>query len=232
MNAPPFRLDDWHRLLAGNAPWSFLAEVALRSVLTFVLLVLAMRWLGRRVAGQYTLFEVAILVTLAAVIGVPLQASNRGLLPPLIIALVCVALHRLLGHLGVRHRRLETAISTDLTLLVKDGRLMLEAMHRTVMGRKKVFELLRMQGYQHLGQIRRAYLEPSGSFSVLAASDPAPGLCVLPDYDRALRDEARVSGYYACRCCGETRHATASPGDDCPRCGANQWDPATAAIEC
>jgi uncharacterized membrane protein YcaP (DUF421 family) len=51
-----------------------------------------MRLLGRWVAAQYTLFEISIVVTLAAAIGVPLQASNRGMLPPFVIALVAVAL--------------------------------------------------------------------------------------------------------------------------------------------
>ena len=91
MQQHPFRLDDWHRFLFGNASWTFLLEVLLRTSITYILILVAMRLLGRRIAAQYTLFEISIVVTLAAAIGVPLQAANRGMLPPFIIALVAVA---------------------------------------------------------------------------------------------------------------------------------------------
>ncbi|MGI4813285.1 MAG: YetF domain-containing protein [Janthinobacterium lividum] len=231
MGNPPFRLSDWHRVLFGNASWPFLFEVALRTGLTYVLLVIAMRLLGKRVAAQFTLFEVSIVVTRAAAIGVPLQAANRGMLPPLLIAAVVIVLQRCLGRLGVRHRRVETAISTDIAVLVRDGRLMLKNMRHTVMGRNKVFELLRMHGFQHLGQIRRAYLEPSGSFSVVASVPTRPGLSVIPAFDTELQEQAEVPGYFACEACGNTVTREQSPDFACADCGAKAWRVAVGDLE-
>jgi hypothetical protein len=59
MKDRPFGLIDWHRFLFGNASQPFLLEVLLRTSVTYVLLIVAMRLLGRRVAGQYTLFEIS-----------------------------------------------------------------------------------------------------------------------------------------------------------------------------
>ncbi|WOD13987.1 DUF421 domain-containing protein [Paraburkholderia kirstenboschensis] len=110
MKDRPFSLTDWHRFLFGNASWPFLLEVLLRTSVTYVLLIVVMRLLGRRVAGQYTLFEISIAVTLAAAVGVPLQAADRGLLPPVVIAVVVIVLQRLIARTGSTHRRLETLI--------------------------------------------------------------------------------------------------------------------------
>ncbi len=156
----PFSLTDWHRFLFGNTSSLFLLEVLLRTGVTYVLLVIAMRLLGRRVAAQYTLFEISIVVTLAAAIGVPLQASNRGMLPPLVIALVAIVLQRLIARLGTTHRRLETLISTDVTLLVSEGRLEMDELARAAMPREKVFEAMRIKGWQHLDRLAGSVWSP------------------------------------------------------------------------
>ena len=231
MTGATFHLIDLHRILFGNAPWFFLLEVWLRTTVTYCLLVGAMRFLGRRVAAQFTLFEISIVVTLAAAIGVPLQASDRGLLPPFLIALVVILLHRAFTWFGVRHRRLETLISTDLTTLVRDGVLQLDGMHQTNVGRKKVFELLRLAGYQHLGQIARAYMEPSGSMSIVRAGEHRPGLSVIPDFDGELVAEAQAQGHFACRRCGNTLAVAERPDGPCPVCAARAWLPAVHQLD-
>jgi len=57
MTASTFRLLDFHRIVFCNAPWLFLLEVWLRTTITYALLVGCMRFLGQRVAVQFTLFK-------------------------------------------------------------------------------------------------------------------------------------------------------------------------------
>jgi uncharacterized membrane protein YcaP (DUF421 family) len=227
----PFSLTDWHRFLFGNTSSLFLLEVLLRTGVTYVLLVIAMRLLGRRVAAQYTLFEISIVVTLAAAIGVPLQASNRGMLPPLVIALVAIVLQRLIARLGTTHRRLETLISTDVTLLVSEGRLEMDELARAAMPREKVFEAMRIKGWQHLGQISRLYLEPSGSVSFIPARPSKPGLSVLPAIDKELQEEGRLPGWSACRHCGNTIEKEHTDNSRCENCGSTEWTCAVREVE-
>ncbi|NYE22413.1 DUF421 domain-containing protein [Pigmentiphaga litoralis] len=228
---PEFQLTDIHRILFGNAPPTFLIEVAIRTALTYVLLVVVMRLLGRRVAAQFTLFEISLVITLAAAIGVPLQSGDRGLLPPLIIAAVVIVLQRLVMRIGLRHRRIEMAISTDVAPLVREGELLIDGMAKTVVGRNKLFELLRLQGFQHLGQISRAFLEPSGSLSVVPAEACRPGLSVLPEFDTPLLHEARVDGQWACGCCGRLIASDPAPVSDCPSCHQHTWTPAVLELK-
>lgn len=231
MQQHPFRLDDWHRFLFGNASWPFLFEVLLRTSVTYILIVVAMRLLGRRVAAQYTLFEISVVVTLAAAIGVPLQAANRGMLPPFIIALVAVVLQRLLARVGAAHRRIETFISTDVSLLVRDGRFELNELVRAAMPREKFYEAMRLRGLQHLGQISRLYMEPSGAFSVVLADPVAPGLSVLPEFDDELRRESQAPGWSACLNCGHTVKTGNQEAEACSECSASIWVNAARELE-
>jgi uncharacterized membrane protein YcaP (DUF421 family) len=173
------------------------------------------------------LFEISIVVTLAAAVGVPLQASNRGMLPPFVIALVVVGLQRLLARLGARHRRFETLISTDVSLLVSDGRLRMTDLIKTAMPREKIYEAIRTRGFQHLGQISRLYMEPSGAFSIVLARPARPGLSVLPSFEKELRWEARARGWYACLNCACAVRSMNEPDQRCQACGACSW---TAAV--
>jgi len=82
---------EWKRVLMGNLPWTFLAEVAFRGVLIYVLLLFAIRVMGKRVAGQLSLSELAIMVTLGAAIGVPMEVADNGLLPGIVLLLVAIS---------------------------------------------------------------------------------------------------------------------------------------------
>lgn len=221
-------LTDWHRLLVGKLPWTFLIEVLLRASVIYLLLMLAMRLLGKRVAAQLTLFELSVVVTLAATIGVPLESSKHGLLPAMVILAVVILLHRGLSLLALRHRGIEKVMSGDIALLVQDGCLLLHNLRRVVLPREKLYAILRGSGVQHLGEVGRLYLEPSGSFTLIRAQPPAPGLSILPDFDAELRREAMLRERFVCQSCGKPAAAAGQPTTPCPVCGAGEW---TEAVE-
>jgi uncharacterized membrane protein YcaP (DUF421 family) len=107
----------------------------------------------------------------------------------------------------------KTLILTDVTLLARDGRLEHAELIRAAMPREKVFEALRISGRQHLGQISRMYMEPSGNFSFIEARPARPGLSVLPAIDEELRTEQRVDGCSACMHCGNTANSSETQGE-------------------
>src|SRR5687767_14213450 len=97
MKEEQIQLNDWKRMFLGEVPPEFLIEVIIRMAFLYLLLIFAMRLLGHRMASQLSRNELAALVSLAAAIGVPILAPDRGLLPALVIALVVVAISRLLA---------------------------------------------------------------------------------------------------------------------------------------
>src|SRR5438132_1156779 len=98
MQPKPIQLTDWHRMLVGGTPWAFLIEVMLRAAFTYFLLLVCMRLLGKRVAGQMSISELAIFLSLGAAVGLPLQVPDRGLLPAIAVLLVAVLFQRGLSY--------------------------------------------------------------------------------------------------------------------------------------
>jgi uncharacterized membrane protein YcaP (DUF421 family) len=224
-------LSDWHRLLLGGTPWTFLIEVLARAGFTYLLLMFAMRLLGRRVAGQYSLFELSVVITVAGTVGVPLQSPERGMLPPLIILGMLILMQRALAFFANKSRYVEGFTSGDVSLVVSDGCLRLEQLRHAVMSRERLFGLLRQRGIQHLGQIGRLYIEPSGGLSLIAASRPRPGLSILPAIDQELREEPQVKDHFSCASCGTTEPTPTKPAGQCRCCGSNRWEPAVTELD-
>lgn len=226
-----FSLDDLHRILLGKGTGWLLLEVFTRSAFLFVLIMSSMRLLGRRVASQYTLFELSVVVTLAGAVGVPLQATDRGLLPPLVIMAVVIALQRLMASASLRNARIDHAVAGKVSLVVCDGELRLDELRKAVLSRERLYSLLRSREVQHLGQLSRVYLEPSGNLSLVWADTPRHGLSIIPLVDSALRNAMQVARSYCCESCGYARPTEAEEATQCPQCHVSLWVPAAQQLE-
>src|SRR5215213_6017543 len=131
MKADEIKLGDWMRMLFGETPPGFFFELVIRSFFIFLLLVISMRLMGRRMAAQLNRIEMIALFSLAAAIGVPLQVPDRGLLPAVVIAVVVVAIGRLVASIAFRNQKFEQVAEDDYSILVKDGVMHMQNLKKT-----------------------------------------------------------------------------------------------------
>ncbi|MGK3968517.1 DUF421 domain-containing protein [Sorangium sp. So ce118] len=223
MKPEEIRIFDLERMLRGQTPWVFALEVLLRVVVIYVILVVSMRLMGRRMAKQVSRNELAALVSLAAAIGPAMQTPDRGLLPTALVALLVVGMQRALATLAARNRRVEKVTQGEVTTLVVDGCLDNRAISSALLSRDRVFAQLRSQGLEHLGQVDRLHLEANGAFSLIKAKDERPGLSILPAWDEdAHRGQQEAPGVRACSGCGLVVGRGEEP-PACDRCGSSEW---------
>ena len=219
---------DWHRWLFGTAPPSFTGEAALRALLIFMVMLLIVRWLGRRMKGQLSVGELAIILTLGAVIAGPMQIPTAGLLPSAVVLLTVLGVHRLSNWLAFKYRPVELAQQGDLALLVCDGCLELETMNRHALSQEQLFGMLRNETVAQLGELRRVYLEANGRISLYKLPQPLAGLSVLPHADvPAPAPDGPAHGQRVCGTCGHLAAPTDHASGRCPRCKADNWVPAS-----
>ncbi|MDB4941588.1 MAG: hypothetical protein JWP97_1122 [Labilithrix sp.] len=226
----PQRLTDFRRIFVGDVPWVFAVEVVVRIAILYVVLLVAMRLMGKRMATQTTRNELASIVSLAGAMGPAMQDPRNGILPSLIIVGVVVALQRLLAHISQRHGRFERLTQGAVTTLVEDGVICWDALRKTSLSRQRVLSALREAGVENLGAVDRVYLEINGAFTIAKAPDPRPGLSLVPTWDEELaRDQERARDKAACRRCGALADAKGGKPPEkekCERCGAAEWEAA------
>jgi uncharacterized membrane protein YcaP (DUF421 family) len=223
MKKEEIHVDDIHRILFGQAPPVFLLEVLVRTLIIFVFLLFVVRWLGKRMSGQLTIMEMAVMLTLGAIVSVAMQIPDRGILLSMLVLLVTLTFHRGLGRLGFKSGRIENLTQGKMSLLVKDGILQMEEMARCRISRQQLFAQLRGSNVYNLGKIKRVYLEACGVFSIFQTAEAKPGLSVLPPGDQQMFDVQSPVEMIACLRCGVVKREQHGKSSNCDNCGYNEW---------
>ncbi|SFC35175.1 Protein of unknown function [Parapedobacter composti] len=229
MEKQDIKLSDVSRILFGEVPGEFYVEVIFRILIIYLVLMISMRVMGKRMASQIGRNEMAAMVSLAAAIGVPLQDPSRGLLPVIVIALIVMFFQSLITRRAAIDQRFERISQGNIELLITDSILNLEGMERSRLSRNRLFAQLRSMQVSHLGMVDRLFLEANGTFSLKLNPEARPGLSIMPEWDQEFlstmeQDEEAV----ACGRCGKTVTKSEQPLT-CPNCGrANEW---TVAIK-
>ncbi len=216
------------RLLMGEDPFRFLGEVAIRTVLVYLALMVAVRLLGKRMSGQITNLELAVMITLGAIVAVPMEVSDRGILPALALLISVLSLQAGLSYWGTRSLRLEQVVVGKGAVLVKDGTLLVDELRKTGLSQQQLFSAFRAQKVRQLGEIQRAYLEGHGAFAIIRQPKPKPGLSILPTDDTALQRRLCASKELSvCAYCGKKE--SAGRAGRCSNCSRQVWQPAVTA---
>jgi uncharacterized membrane protein YcaP (DUF421 family) len=217
--SPRIMLGDWTRILRGDSSWWFVPEAIVRLGFLYLLLVCALRLMGRRMSSGLSRNELLALVSLAAAIGPAIQTPDQGLLSPLIVAAWVVGFQRLMTLATFRSHRFENLSDGTVSTLVNDGRIDLKEVRRCALPVARVQAQLRGESIFNLGEVERLFFEPGGSFSTVRRDQEQPGLSLVPLWDEALRRSQRVvPETSACTTCGALVHATQP--ERCPACGS------------
>ncbi|MGI4728120.1 MAG: DUF421 domain-containing protein [Janthinobacterium lividum] len=229
MKPNEIKLTDWLRILVGEVPASFYIELFIRASLIYLLLLIAIRFMGKRMSGQVSRNDLAAMVTLAGAIGVPLQSPDRGLLPALIIAIIVVFIARWIANKSFKDQKFEKFSQGNISMLVKDAVMDLEVMRKARMPRERLVAQLRSESIKQLGSVKRFYMEASGSFTLIEEEKPQPGLSILPRWDKDFNARFKKhSEIKVCQTCGFTQKEPFDNKSKCPHCGDSAW---TEAVE-
>src|SRR5689334_7147777 len=135
-------LNDWKRILFGNAPLEFLLEVLIRSVFIYCFLLIIIRLLGKRMSSQLTITELAVMLTLGAIVSVPMQMPERGILQGMELLVLILLFERGLTWLIYKNKKIEELTQGKMSLLVKDGVLQLGEVKKLNISHEQLFAVL------------------------------------------------------------------------------------------
>jgi uncharacterized membrane protein YcaP (DUF421 family) len=227
MDVSNIHLSDLQRILVGDAPYAFLLEVIIRTLVIYLVLLIVIRFMGKRMSGQLTIMEMAVMITLGAIISVPAQVPDRGLLQGILLLAMVLAFQRGVTRLTLKSNRLEDAIYGSGSVLIKDGVIQVAQLTSAKVTQAQLFAVLRSQQVYHLGMVKRMYQEATGDFSIYLQQQPAPGLSVLPETDRDALDGRlkKDANMHACTICGHTEQGPLSGlRKTCIVCGNYTWE--------
>ena len=227
-----FKPFDFHRIFLGNSPTLFLLEIVFRTLIMYSYTVFLLRILGKRGMGQLSMLELAIIISFGSAVGDPMVGADvpivHGIVAVTVVTIFQICLERFIN----RDRKIESVLEGSPNLVVTDGVINWDCMKKDNLSKEDLFRALRGKDVQHLGQVKKAFFETSGSVSVFLHSTkkPKPGLALLPD--EMVKEEEIITadsatpadGFYACMTCGLTKELSKSTiTGNCELCNGDRW---------
>lgn len=229
MKAQDIHLTDWLRILVGQVPAAFYIELIIRAFAIYLILMISMRAMGKRMSSQLSRNELAALVSLAAAVGIPMMAPDRGILPGIVVAMVLVSIERWIAIQACKSEKFENFAQGRVSALVTDGVVSMRELKSASLSQDRVLAQLRAMGVLQLGAVSRFYMEAGGNFTLVNNPNPQPGLSVLPPWDHQMQDFFKSRpDKQICVQCGFPQKDSGHLYPKCPNCGKEQW---VAAVE-
>ncbi|QIX60615.1 DUF421 domain-containing protein [Hymenobacter lutimineralis] len=229
MASPSVHPFDWQRILfSEEAPPLFLLEVGLRCLIVYLLILAALRVTGRRGVRQLSIFELSIILALGSAAGDAMLYHDTPLLHTVVVFGVVSALYLLFNRLTEKFPAFSDWLEGAPVLLVENGEINLPNFQKQNLTQKELFGELRQLQVEHLGQVRRAYIEATGNVSVFyfADDDVRPGLSIWPERLQQVRRRAEEAGKHACCQCGHVQELAKGSLAQCAVCQHETWIPA------
>lgn len=203
---------------------SFALEIVFRTVLMFGLILAFLRLSGKKGIRQLSIFEVAIIIGLGSAAGDPMFNEDNAIVPAMLVFGSILVFYRAVTWLASRSERFESLLEGDPVYVIENGEFVTSEPGEATYAKDEFFSEMRQQSIEHVGQVRVAILETTGSMSFFYFADDEvkPGLPILPKPYRARSRTLAEAGDFACTCCGRVaRIGTAA--HVCARCGKDEW---------
>ena len=147
---------------------------AIRTVLIYILIILAMRIMGKRQLGELQPIELVVALIISDLAAVPMQDNSIPFLLGVVPIFVLVALELLLSLLMLKSGRISRLISGKPMVLIKEGIISQKALKTIRMTVEDLTEALRQQGVFNPEDVEFALIEPNGHLSIVLKQPNQP----------------------------------------------------------
>lgn len=145
-------------------PWW---EFVLRAVVVYVVVLVMVRLSGKRTVGQFTPFDLLVVVLLGTAVQNSLIGKDTSLLGGLLLAATLIGLNWLVGMLTARFRRIDKLVEGEPVVLARHGHVYAHVLRRQLISEHDFDEALRLNNVSDISEVEIALLETNGRISVV-----------------------------------------------------------------
>ncbi len=216
---------DLKRMLFGDESPLFLLEIAIRTAIIYGYTLLLLRWLGSRTVGQLSTVEFLLVIALGSAVGDAMFYADVPLIHAMLVVTLVVVANKLLDVMIAKSAPAEHFLDGEPREAVRDGVVVRDFLDQASISRQELFQELRENGIEQLGEVRRAYIEKDGKVTVFKfAKDHGPGLPIVPppqiEPPELVSPGAAGGGAkLVCVTCGAGHQGS----DACANCERTEW---------
>lgn len=144
-----------------------------RTLITYVLVVVAVRIMGKRQVGQLEPSELVVTLMISDLATIPLSHVSIPLIHGIVPIVTLIIAEATLSFLDLKSRKFRKLLSGTPVVIIKSGKVCQEEMEKLRLNFDDLMEMLRMQGSTDINDIEYGILETSGNISIILKKKPA-----------------------------------------------------------
>jgi uncharacterized membrane protein YcaP (DUF421 family) len=148
-----------------SAPWWIFV---LRATAIYVLVMVLVRVSGKRAVGQFTPFDLVLLILIGNAVQNGINGGDNSLTGAVVMATTLIVLNYGVAWATTRNRIAERLIEGAPVILAHDGVVYHDALERELVSPDDFREAMRLNNIASVEEIGLAMLETNGNISVLA----------------------------------------------------------------
>jgi uncharacterized membrane protein YcaP (DUF421 family) len=145
--------------------------VVARVAIIYGALLFMLRASGRRTMSDVTPMDIMVMLLVSETVSPALTAGDDSVTVGLAAAATLVAIATATSYLVFRSRKAESVISGRTALLVRDGKVDTDVLHRYRITDEDLRMALHQNGLAHVADVGRAYVEADGEITIVKAKD-------------------------------------------------------------
>jgi uncharacterized membrane protein YcaP (DUF421 family) len=150
-------------LFALSAPWW---HFVLRAVAIYFVVMLLIRISGKRAVGQFTPFDLVLLILIGNAVQNGLNGGDNSLTGAVVLAGCLIALNYAVAWLTARSPVARRIVEGEPVMIAQDGRVFHDVLRRELVSKADFHEAMREAGCSDVALIKLALLETNGHISI------------------------------------------------------------------
>lgn len=148
--------------------------VLFRTVILFVLVIIALRIMGKRQIGQLQPYELVVAIMISELASLPMQDTRIPLAHGIIPIVTLLVIQIFVSVVELKSSKARTIIDGKPCIIISKGKIVISELRNQVFTVNDLLEELRINGYFNIEDIEYAILETNGQISVILKGDAEP----------------------------------------------------------
>lgn len=164
----------------------------IRTIILYILVLIVMRFMGKREIGQLQPFELAISIMIADLATIPMAETGIPISSGVVPILGLLVMHLTISVINLKSIKMREIICGKPAILIYRGRIQEKTMKKEKFTINELEERLRGYNVTNIGDIEYAILETSGQISILQKPNKRNAIPedfgIMPEYEGIAYD--------------------------------------------
>lgn len=148
-----------------------LLNIILKCILVYIIILLSLRFMGKREIGQISLFDFAIILIISDILVIGIDEENKWFWYYFIGVVILTIIQRLISIILLKYKKIRTIFDGNASVIIYEGKLNVKEMKKQRYNMDDLIVQLRLSNVSSLKEVKYLILENTGNVSVFKYQD-------------------------------------------------------------